>query len=150
VAISAGLLPFRRQSRGIEVLIAHPGGPLFARKDAGAWSVVKGQVDPGELAEAAAAREFAEETGWAAPRQDWLSLGSVRLRSGKLVHAWAVEADFDPSTLEPGQFTMFWHGRQQSFPEIDRVRWCEIELARTLLNQAQTPFLDRLTRVAIA
>ncbi|MGI8517202.1 MAG: NUDIX domain-containing protein [Acidimicrobiia bacterium] len=140
---SAGLLPFRVQK---EVLIAHPGGPFFARKDARAWSLIKGEVQPGEDAKDAAAREFAEETGWECPIDGWIELGSVRLRSGKTVLGWAVEADFDPGLLNPGHLTMFWHGRNQSFPEIDQVRWCEADEARRLLNPAQTPFIDRLLR----
>ena len=142
--ISAGLLPFRAQLSKLEVLIAHPGGPFFARKDQGAWSLVKGEVAPDEDARAAALREFGEETGWQPPPDDWIDLGSVRLRSGKTVIAWAVAADFDPSTLDPGQFRMMWRGRPQQFPEIDRVIWCEPDEARRLLNPAQAPFIDRL------
>ncbi len=140
---SAGLLPFRSTR---EVLIAHPGGPFFARKDAKSWSLIKGEVDPGEDVKAAAAREFAEETGWVCPVDDWIELGSVRLRSGKTVFGWGVEADFNPESLDPGHFTMFWHGRNQTFPEIDRVRWCEVDEARRLLNPAQITFVDRLQR----
>ena len=111
--MSAGLLPYRLP---FAVLIGHPGGPFFAQKDAGAWSLMKGEVAPGEEATAAAAREFTEETGWECPLDNWLDLGSIRLRSGKTVFGWAVEADFDPDLLDPGQFTMFWHGRNQTFP----------------------------------
>jgi predicted NUDIX family NTP pyrophosphohydrolase len=127
-------------------LIAHPGGPFFARKDAGVWSVVKGEVSAGEESKAAAAREFLEETGWVCPVDGWVDLGSVRLRSGKTVFAWGVEADFDPTTLDPGHFTLFWRGRSQSFPEIDRVQWCDLDEARRLLNPAQVAFIDRLPR----
>lgn len=141
--MSAGLLPYRMP---FAVLIGHPGGPFFAQKDAGAWSLMKGEVAPGEEATAAAAREFTEETGWECPLDNWLDLGSIRLRSGKTVFGWAVEADFDPDRLDPGQFTMFWRGRNQTFPEIDRVQWCDADEARRLLNPAQTPFIDRLER----
>lgn len=150
--ISAGLLPYRFRPRqpNIEVLIAHPGGPFFARKDAGAWSVVKGEIGPDEEARSAAIREFREETGWQPPTENWIELGSVRLRSGKNVTAWAVAADFDPGALDPGTFRMMWRGRVQEFPEIDRVCWCSPDDARRLLNPAQAPFLDRLAeRVAV-
>ncbi|MGH8925244.1 MAG: NUDIX domain-containing protein [Acidimicrobiia bacterium] len=153
--ISAGLLPYRlrpisSQPTNIEVLIAHPGGPFFARKEVGAWSVVKGEIGPDEDARSTALREFREETGWQAPTENWMELGSVRLRSGKNVTAWAVAAEFDPETLDPGVFRMMWRGRVQEFPEIDRVSWCSPEDAYRLLNPAQTPFLDRLVeRVAV-
>lgn len=147
---SAGLLPYRFRLETIEVLIAHPGGPFFARKDAGSWSVVKGEIGPDEDARSAAVREFKEETGWLPPPDDWIDLGSVRLRSGKTVTTWAVAADFDPETLDPGQFRMMWRGRVQEFPEVDRVCWCDPEEARRLLNPAQVPFLNRLAeRVAV-
>lgn len=142
---SAGLLPFRRRDPVWEVLISHPGGPFFARKDLGAWSVIKGEIAANEEARAAAAREFAEETGWVAPTENWIDLGSVRLRSGKSVLAWGVEADFDSSLLDPGTFTITWRGRKQEFPEIDRVEWCLPDRARQLLNPAQIPFVDRLS-----
>jgi predicted NUDIX family NTP pyrophosphohydrolase len=147
VRVSAGLLPYRLptdSTPGIEVLIAHPGGPYFARKDAGAWSVVKGEIGADEDPRSAALREFAEETGWQAPSDNWLELGSVRLRSGKTVTAWAVAADFDPDSLDPGMFRIMWRGRVREFPEIDRVVWCSPAEARRLLHPAQAPFLDRL------
>jgi predicted NUDIX family NTP pyrophosphohydrolase len=141
--LSAGLLPFRRHG-GLEVLIAHPGGPLWAKKDAGHWTVIKGLVGEGEDPIEAAVREFGEETGWEVPAADWLDLGSVRLRSGKTVMAWAVEADFDPDRLTPGHFSMVWRGRRQEFPEIDRVLWCDGVRAERLLNPAQAEFVQRL------
>ena len=147
--MSAGLLPYRFRQL-LEVLIAHPGGPFFARKDLGAWSVVKGEIGPDEDPRSAALREFREETGWQAPTENWMELGSVRMRSGKNVTAWAVAADFDPAALDPGTFRMMWRGRVQEFPEIDRVSWCVPEDARRLLNPAQIPLLDRLeSRVAV-
>lgn len=137
---SAGLLPYRFTSH-LEVLIAHPGGPWFARKDLGAWSIVKGLVEEGETDAEAARREFAEETGWEAPEDGWLSLGETRLKSRKIVVAFAVEQAFDIATFEPGLFTM--HGRQ--YPEIDRVEWLPPDIAREKLNPAQAVFLDRLS-----
>lgn len=147
MAVSAGILPFRRTPKGVEVLIAHPGGPLWSKKDAGAWSIVKGEQDDDEDLTVTARREFEEETGWKVPDRPWLPLGEVTLRSGKRVVAWAVEADFDPDSLEPGAFTMRWRGRTVTFPEIDRVRWCPPEEAKRLLNPAQSPLVDRLVEM---
>lgn len=142
--ISAGLLPFR-MSPSIEVLIAHPGGPFWARKDLGSWSVIKGLVEDEEDVQAAARREFTEETGWMVPDDvRFMDLGTVTLKSRKIVHAWAFEGDFDPATLSPGHFEMEWRGRLQSFPEVDRVMWAEPPEARRLLNPAQVPFVDRV------
>ena len=139
-------MPFRRSTE-IEVLIAHPGGPLWAKKDAGHWSIVKGETFPGEDPITAAAREFQEETGWVPPADGWVDLGSVRLKSGKTVLGWAVEADFDPAVLNPGLFSMVWRGRRQEFPEIDRVNWCTPAEAERLLNPAQAEFVPRLLRI---
>lgn len=136
---SAGLLPYRLRPDP-QVLLAHPGGPFFSRRDDGWWSIVKGQVDSGEDAEAAAAREFEEETGWPAPDTPWISLGETILKSRKRVIAWAVQADFDPSTLDPGTFVM--NGRL--YPEIDRVEWFTTDQALSKLNRAQGVFVDRL------
>jgi predicted NUDIX family NTP pyrophosphohydrolase len=133
------------------VLIAHPGGPLWARKDGGAWSLVKGEADDGESAPdellAVARREFQEETGQPAPPGDPLSLGQVRLKSGKTVHAWALQADLDPAAIVSGTFEMEWpprSGRRATFPEIDRVAWSTPDEARERLNPAQAAFVDRL------
>ncbi|HKX74200.1 MAG TPA: NUDIX domain-containing protein [Acidimicrobiia bacterium] len=125
-------------------MIAHPGGPYWARKDAGHWGVIKGEVGPGEDPLTAARREFIEETGWTPPDAGWIDLGSVNLRSGKLVRAYAVEADFDLASFVPGTFSMLWRGRRQDFPEIDRVIWSGIDEAHRLLNPAQVPLLHRL------
>ncbi len=141
--LSAGILPYRLP---FEVLIAHPGGPFWERKDAGVWSVIKGEVDDGEGLLDAAKREFAEETGWPAPEGAYVDLGEVRLRSRKLVRAWAVRADFEPSALEPGLFTMSWRGRVRQFPEIDRVVWAKPKEAARLLNPAQVAFVERLAQ----
>jgi len=139
-------MPFRRTS-ALEVLIAHPGGPLWAKKDAGHWSIVKGEILPDEDPREAAAREFLEETSWIAPDGDWLDLGSIRLKSGKTVLGWAVEAELEAAALNPGLFSMVWRGRRQEFPEIDRVAWCDPDEAQRLLNPAQAEFVDRLLRV---
>jgi predicted NUDIX family NTP pyrophosphohydrolase len=136
---SAGLLPYRVE-RGLEVLICHPGGPYFARKDHGWWSLVKGQVLVGEPDETAAAREFEEETGWIAPPRPWVPLGETTLKSRKVVVAWAVEHDFEVVDLRPGTFML--HGRP--YPEIDRVEWVPPEAARLMLNAAQGVFIDRI------
>jgi predicted NUDIX family NTP pyrophosphohydrolase len=142
--ISAGLLPFRRDS-GLEVLIAHPGGPFWARKDLGAWSVIKGEIDPGEDPLAAALREFCEETGWPAPvAVAFIDLGSVKLKSGKLIRCWGFEADFDPATLVPGTFPAVISGRTVVVPEIDRVEWVSPSDASERLNPAQVAFVERL------
>jgi len=138
---SAGLLPYRFGS-GLEVLIAHPGGPWFEKKDAGAWSLVKGIVKDDEVDEDAAVREFAEETGWEPPVSGWVPLGETTLKSRKVVIAWAIETDFDIETFDPGTFTLY--GRQ--YPEIDRVAWMPPVVARDKLNPAQTVFVDRLER----
>ena len=136
---SAGLLPYRRH-RSLEVLIAHPGGPWFEKKDAGAWSLVKGIVKDGEADEEAAVREFEEETGWEPPLSGWVPLGETTLKSRKVVIAWAIETDFDMETFDPGTFTLY--GRE--YPEIDRVVWMAPDAARDKLNSAQMVFVDRL------
>lgn len=141
---SAGLIPYRYTS-DLEILIAHPGGPLWARKDAGSWSIVKGRVESGESGIEAARREFQEETGWLAPAGEWIELGEITQRSGKRVAAWAVDAPtLNPQGLEPGLFEMRWKGRLQSFPEIDRVKWVNRGEAHLLMLPAQIPFFDRL------
>ena len=136
---SAGLLPYRL-STSLELLIAHPGGPYFARRDNGWWSIVKGMVEANESDVEAAAREFAEETGWSPPAQPWIQLGDTTLKSRKVVVAFAVETDFDPAALEPGTFQL----GERRYPEIDRVEWMSQDLARTKLNPAQGVFIDRL------
>ena len=136
---SAGLLPYRLDDE-LRLLVAHPGGPFFARRDNGWWSIVKGIVEADESDEEAAAREFEEETGWPAPPLPWIELGETTLKSRKIVVAYAVEADLDPETLASNLITI--SGR--SFPEIDRVVWMSVDQARVKLNQAQTVFIDRL------
>jgi predicted NUDIX family NTP pyrophosphohydrolase len=124
------------------------GGPLWARRDAGAWSVPKGEYEPDEPALSAARREFQEELGLRVPRGELIDLGSIRQASGKYVTIWAVEGDLDPADVVPGTFDMEWprgSGRIRQFPEIDRVGWFRFEEAREKLVAGQRPFLDRLT-----
>jgi predicted NUDIX family NTP pyrophosphohydrolase len=149
---SAGLLLHRRRVGGVEVLIAHMGGPLWASREARAWSIVKGEYEEGEEPLAAARREFREETGAEPPDGPAVELGEVRQSGGKRVIAWAIEGDFDPAALRPGTFTMQWpprSGQMQEFPEIDRVRWCETASARELLVAGQIPLLDRLEELLL-
>ena len=145
--VSAGILLWRRRDGRPEVLLAHPGGPFWARKDRGHWTVPKGETDAGEELEAVARREFAEETGHPVPDGPLLHLGEIRQRSGKLVIAWAVEGDLDPAVAVSNTFEMEWPPRSgtiQQFPEIDRVEWFGLDEARRRLNAAQVPFLERL------
>ncbi|KEG43592.1 MULTISPECIES: NUDIX domain-containing protein [Streptomyces] len=147
-ARSAGLLLFRRTGQGVEVLLGHMGGPFFARRDAGAWTVPKGEYGPDEPAWEAARREFEEELGLPPPEGEAVPLGEVRQSGGKVVTAWAVEGDLDPASVVPGTFTMEWpprSGRTREFPELDRVAWFPPERARELIVSAQAAFLDRLT-----
>ena len=148
--LSAGLLLFRRAPRGLEVLLVHMGGPFWARKDAGAWTIPKGEVEPGEDPEAAAVREFAEETGHHVTGA-LLPLGQVTQKAGKVVHAWAVEGDVDPGTLTSARVTLEWprgSGRIIEFPEVDRAAWFSVEEARARLLPGQGPLLDRLVTLA--
>jgi len=162
-ARSAGILLFRRTAQdgaahddpardgpasGVEVLIAHPGGPFWSRKDAGAWSIPKGEYDPSvEAPEDAARREFAEELGMPVPAGELLPLGEVRQTSGKVVTAWALEGDLDPDRIDPGTFELTWpprSGRVIVVPEVDRVAWVDPATARGKLVPAQAALLDRL------
>ncbi|MFF4575542.1 NUDIX domain-containing protein [Streptomyces sp. NPDC001410] len=144
---SAGLLLFRHTDDGLEVLLGHMGGPFFAKKDAGAWTVPKGEYEPDEPAREAARREFREELGLAPPDGQAVPLGEVAQANGKIVTVWAIEADLDPEAIDPGTFTMEWpprSGRTQEFPELDRVAWFALDRARALIITAQAAFLDRL------
>jgi predicted NUDIX family NTP pyrophosphohydrolase len=144
---SAGLLLFRRREGRTEVLLGHMGGPFFARREAGAWTVPKGEYGPQETAWAAACREFAEELGLPPPEGPAVELGEVRQAGGKTVTVWAVEADLDPAAVVPGTFRLQWpprSGRFQEFPELDRVAWFAPEAAREVIVTAQAAFLDRL------
>jgi predicted NUDIX family NTP pyrophosphohydrolase len=145
---SAGLLLYRRTGQGLEVLLGHMGGPFFAKRDAGAWSVPKGEYEPEEeTAWDAARREFQEELGLAPPDGEAVPLGEVRQTNGKIVTVWAIEADLDPATIEPGTFRMEWpprSGQVREFPELDRVEWFAPDRARDVIVKAQAAFLDRL------
>ena len=145
-AISAGLLLHRATERGLEVLLVHPGGPYWARKDLGAWSIPKGEADTGEDLLAVAHRELAEETGFTAEGPA-IPLGEVRQRSGKIVHAWAVRSDADPAALRSNTFELEWppkSGQRREFPEVDRAEWFGLDEARRRINPAQAELLDRL------
>jgi predicted NUDIX family NTP pyrophosphohydrolase len=144
---SAGILLWRRRDGEVEVLLGHPGGPLFAKKDADTWSVLKGELEPGEDPFAVARREFEEETGHPVPDGSAIELGEIRQKGGKLVTAWAVEGELDPATAESNTFAMEWpprSGRVAEFPEIDRVAWFDLARAREAINPAQAAFLGRL------
>jgi predicted NUDIX family NTP pyrophosphohydrolase len=144
---SAGLLLFRRAGDDLEVLLVHPGGPFWVTRDAGAWSIPKGECEDGEDPRAAAWREFAEELGTSAPEGEVVDLGEVRQKAGKTVLAWAVAGDLDPEHITSNTFEMEWpprSGRTQSFPEVDRAGWFGLAEARERINPAQVDLLDRL------
>jgi predicted NUDIX family NTP pyrophosphohydrolase len=133
----------------MDVLLVHPGGPIWAKRDAGAWSIPKGEPEAGEDALTAARREFAEELGRGVDGT-FIPLSPVRQPGGKVVHAWAVEADFDTSSIASNTFSMEWpprSGRQQVFPEIDRAEWFPLDVARQKILAGQTPLLDELIRL---
>jgi predicted NUDIX family NTP pyrophosphohydrolase len=148
--ISAGMMMYRRGPDGLQVLLVHPGGPFWKNKDDGAWTIPKGIVQPGEALLEAAQREFEEETGTAATGQ-FVSLGSIRQKGGKTVHAWAVQGELDPAAIRSNTFTMQWplgSGRQVEFPEVDRAEFFDLEAARRKLNPAQVELIDRLEQLA--
>jgi predicted NUDIX family NTP pyrophosphohydrolase len=145
--ISAGILLFRRGSGRLEVLLAHPGGPFFTRRDAGYWTIPKGEVDPDEELIAVARREFEEETGHPPPDGEPIPLGNIVQKGGKVVHAWALEGDLDPATSVSNTFELTWppgSSRRASFPEIDRVEWFDPAEARLRMKATQIPLIDRL------
>jgi predicted NUDIX family NTP pyrophosphohydrolase len=146
---SAGILLYRHNGRETEFLLVHPGGPFWKRRDAGAWSIPKGQIETNEEPRACAIRELEEELGRppALAFEELIELGSVRQRAGKIVEAWAAEADFDPATLDSNRFSMEWpphSGRQEEFPEVDQAEWFDLAAAREKILPAQADFLDRL------
>jgi predicted NUDIX family NTP pyrophosphohydrolase len=144
---SAGIVLWRSRQGRLEVLLAHQGGPFWAKKDLGHWTIPKGEAEPGEELVAVARREFAEETGTKVPDGPLVELGEIRQKSGKLVLGWAAEGDLDPSTAVSNTFDLEWpphSGVVRAFPEIDRVEWFELGEARRRLKAAQVPFLDRL------
>lgn len=145
-SVSAGLLLFRRSAAGLEVLLAHPGGPFWEHRDAGAWTIPKGVVTDGEDLLAAARREFAEETGTVLDGP-FISLGSVRQKAGKVVHAWACEGDLDATAIVSNTMSAEWpprSGRHVAFPEVDRCEWLDPASARVRINPAQAELIARL------
>jgi len=148
---SAGLLMYRVRNHRLQVLLVHLGGPFWVKKDEGAWFVPKGEVAPAEDEFAAAEREFREETGFE-PHGNFISLGSVKLKGGKTVHAWAFEGDCDPSSISSNTFTMEWpprSGNKRAFPEIDRAQFFTVEQARVKGNAAEFEFIDRLEKICL-
>lgn len=152
-AVSGGILLYRRGDGRFEVLLAHPGGPFWANRDAGAWTIPKGIAEPDEGLAAVAMREFAEETGFDLPSiatdpgQAPIELGTVTLRSGKVVHGWAVEGDLDPELAHSNDAEIEWpprSGRRMLVPEVDRVAWFEPAEGRRRIHPAQAAFIDRL------
>lgn len=144
---SAGLLLWRRREGGVEVLLGHHGGPYFAKKDVGHWTVLKGEFEPGEAAIDVARREFEEETGFSPPPGEPLDLGEILQKGGKVVQAWGLEGDVDPALAVSNTYDVEWpprSGRIQAFPEIDRVAWFDLPEGRRRIKTAQAPFLDRL------
>lgn len=147
--LSAGLLLFREPAAP-QLLLVHPGGPFWARKDLGAWSIPKGEPEPGEELLACALRELGEELGPAAPAlagEELIELGSISQKSGKTVHAWAAQADFDPAALASNSFELEWpprSGERREFPEADRAEWFDPDEARRKILPAQAPLIDRL------
>jgi len=146
---SAGLLMYRRTTGDLQVLLVHPGGPFWAKKDDGAWSIPKGEYTDAEEARDAAIREFEEELGFA-PVGELVELGQIKQASGKIVTAWAFEGDWDPGNLRSNTFSMEWppkSGVMAEFPEVDRADWFDIDTARVKINSGQVPFLDKLGAV---
>lgn len=144
---SAGLLLYRRRRGSLEVLLVHMGGPFWSSRDAGAWSIPKGEREPGEEALAAARREFSEETGLASPPGEAFELGEARQAGGKLVRAFAIEADLAVDEIRSNTFELEWprgSGRLRSFPEVDRAQWLALDAARERIIKGQLPLLDAL------
>ena len=144
---SAGILLYRGSPRSLELLLVHPGGPFWAKKDLGAWSIPKGEYEDGEDPLAVAKREFEEELGSPPPQGAFLPLGEIKQPSGKLITAFAIAGDFDPETLTSNRFELEWprgSGRMQSFPEVDRAAWFAPAKAREKIQPGQAPFIDRL------
>ena len=144
---SAGIVLFRPRDGRLEILLAHPGGPFFTNRDAGHWTIPKGEADGDEELVAVARREFEEETGNRPPDGDPIELGSIVQKGGKVVHAWALEGDLDPATADSNTFEMVWppgSGRHQTFPEIDRVEWFDVDEAKRRVKPTQIPLIDRL------
>jgi predicted NUDIX family NTP pyrophosphohydrolase len=147
---SAGILLFKKTPDGIQVLLGHPGGPFWARRDQNAWSIPKGEFEAGEEPLQAAKREFCEEMGSNVPEGAIMELGTAKQPSGKVIYAWAIDADFDAESVTSNLFEMEWppkSGQQQSFPEIDRAGWFTIAAARQKLVKGQLPLLEKLAEL---
>jgi predicted NUDIX family NTP pyrophosphohydrolase len=148
---SAGLLLYRVRQAAPEVFLVHPGGPFWAKKDTGAWSIPKGEAEPDEDLLARARREFTEETGFAVDGE-FRPLAPVRQSGGKIVHAWAVEGDCDAAAIKSNTFDLEWpprSGRVQAFPEVDRAQWFALAAAREKINRAQLGLIDELERLLL-
>lgn len=148
--LSAGIVLYRSQSSRVEVLLGHMGGPFWARKDAGAWTIPKGEYDTGEDPFTAACREFEEEVGCQVPATSFVDLGEVRQSGGKAVRAWAADGDLDPMTAVSNRFEMEWpprSGMMQTFPELDRVAWFDLSNAMVKILSGQRDLLERLVTV---
>ncbi len=146
--VSAGLVMYRHCGGAVEVLLVHPGGPLWVKKDLGAWTIPKGECSPGEDLLSCARREFEEETGLA-PAGPFTLLGAIKQSGGKIVHVWAFHGDWEPALLRSNTFTMEWpprSGRQHEFPELDRAAWYRVDEARRRILTSQRPLLDELER----
>lgn len=149
VRTSAGILLYRFHAKQLQVMLVHMGGPFWARKDAGAWTIPKGEYETGEDPLDAAKREFSEETGHTVEGQ-FIALAPIKQKSGKVVQAWAVEGDFDVATLKSNMFTTEWppkSGKMQSFPEVDKAEWFTLDIAREKMVQAQAGLLDELEQI---
>ena len=147
---SAGIVLYRRSAGGVEVLLGHMGGPFWARKDAGAWSIPKGELDADEAPQAAARREFQEELGLPVPDGELVELGEARQSGGKVVTAWALAGDLDPAQVVPGTFEMEWprgSGKLKEFPEVDRAAWFDLATATEKIVAGQRPLLARLAEL---
>ncbi len=150
--VSAGLILYRRSDFGqLEVFLAHPGGPHWYSKDAGHWTIPKGECNPNESLFEAAIREFMEETGLPTPQGPFLELGSILQKGGKIVHAWASPGDADPALIQSNRIIIEWpprSGRELEIPEVDRCDWFLVEKARTWIKATQAPLIDRLEALA--
>jgi len=147
--ISAGLLLYRIRNGALEFLLVHPGGPFWKNKDNGAWTIPKGEIADNEEPLAAAIREFEEELGFK-PSGQFIELTPIKQKAGKLVHAWAVEGDCDPSQIKSNTFSIEWpprSGKQEEFPEVDRAEFFKLEAAKTKINPGQIPLLEELQRL---
>jgi predicted NUDIX family NTP pyrophosphohydrolase len=145
---SAGLLLYRKRQGTLEALLVHPGGPFWRNKDAGAWTIPKGEIQPGEEPLTAAQREFEEEIGFK-PNGNFIALSSIKQKAGKVVNAWAIEGEWDPNELKSNTFSLEWpphSGKLQEFPEVDQAAFFDLRQARTKINPAQIPLLEELER----